>query len=64
MEKNTANNAEQEFQQKHGRITEETHKPITVEIEQKAGTTTIECPHCGKALRHGAKYCTKLRGPA
>jgi len=40
-------------------ITEETHKPITVEIEQKAGTTTIECPHCGKALRHGAKYCTK-----
>jgi uncharacterized C2H2 Zn-finger protein len=40
-------------------ITEETPKPITVEIEQKAGTTTIECPHCGKALRQGAKYCTK-----
>jgi rRNA maturation endonuclease Nob1 len=39
--------------------TEETHKPITVEIEQKAGTPTIECPHCGKALRQGAKYCTK-----
>jgi uncharacterized C2H2 Zn-finger protein len=40
-------------------ITEETHKPITVEIEQKAGTPTIECPHCGKVLRQGAKYCTK-----
>jgi ribosomal protein L37E len=40
-------------------ITEETHKPITVEIEQKAGTTTIECPHCGKELPPHAKYCTK-----
>jgi hypothetical protein len=40
-------------------ITEETHKPITVEIERKAGTPTIECPYCGKALRQGAKYCTK-----
>jgi uncharacterized C2H2 Zn-finger protein len=40
-------------------ITEETPKPITVEIERKAGTPTIECPHCGKVLRQGAKYCTK-----
>jgi ribosomal protein L40E len=40
-------------------ITEETHKPITVEIEQKAGTPTIECPHCGKELPPHAKYCTK-----
>jgi ribosomal protein L40E len=40
-------------------ITEETHKPITVEIEQKAGTPTIECPYCGKALPPHAKYCTK-----
>jgi len=40
-------------------ITEETHKPITVEIERKAGTLTIECPHCGKALPPHAKYCTK-----
>ena len=39
--------------------TEETHKPITVEIERKTGTPTIECPHCGKVLRQGAKYCTK-----
>jgi ribosomal protein L40E len=43
--------------------TEETHKPITVEKtveeEQKAGTPTIECPHCGKALPPHAKYCTK-----
>jgi ribosomal protein L37E len=41
------------------KITEETHKPITVEIEQKAGTPTIECPRCGKALPPHAKYCTK-----
>jgi uncharacterized OB-fold protein len=40
-------------------ITEETHKQITVEIERKAGTPTIECPHCGKALPPHAKYCTK-----
>ena len=40
-------------------ITEEKPKPVTVEIEQKAGTPTIECPHCGKVLRQGAKYCTK-----
>jgi hypothetical protein len=40
-------------------ITEETHKPVTVEIEQKAGTPTIECPYCGKELPPHAKYCTK-----
>jgi ribosomal protein L40E len=44
-------------------ITEETPKPITVkkpvEEKQKAGTPTIECPYCGKALPPHAKYCTK-----
>jgi ribosomal protein L40E len=39
--------------------TKETHKPITVEIEQKAGTPTIEFPYCGKELPPHAKYCTK-----